>query len=192
MRRPGAGSFVARQSEGELHAPLHCRFVDDAGTGSLPVFPKVTGRRAVQESGPWNAHLGVDAPLCIERVLRIGDEFAVFSRFYVDATRLPSFATVPLRQLSGENFKELILRESGVPIGRITQYLSTVTLPVDVASALGVRRGTAQRLDIEAFAGQASPLYYQVLWIPPNRRRLHLPGDGRDAGLAGTWPGWIA
>lgn len=184
VRRPGAGSFVARESEAQMHAPLHCRFVDDAGTGYLPVFPTVVGRRPAKDPGPWSGFLGVRSPLSIERVLRIGEEFSVFSRFYVDAARLPAFATLPLRRLSGENFKELIWRESGLRIGRISQYLSTVALPADVAEVLALKRAApAQRLDIEASAGTASPLYYQVLWIPPHRRRLHLPGDGRDPGL---------
>lgn len=123
--------------------------------------------------------------LCIERALRIGDEFTVFSRFYFDATRLPALASRPLRQLSGENFKEIILRESGFRIGRLTQYLSAVTLPADVAREMQLRpRSVAQRLEIEAFGGRESPLYFQTLWIPPNRRRLQLPGDGRDAGAA--------
>ena len=72
------------------------------------------------------------------------------------------------------------LRESGLPIGRIVQYLSTARLPRSVADCLRLRAGSAmQRLDIEAFAGRDSPVYFQTLWIPPNKRRLQLPGDGR-------------
>ena len=185
VRRPGAGSFVARATAGEMHAPLHCRFVDDAGTGYLPVFPRVVGRYKVGDAGPWTPHLGSGERVCIERALRIGDEFTVFSRFYFDATRLPALASRPLRELAGENFKEIILRESGLPIGRLTQYLSAVTLPEDVARELRLRpRSAAQRLEIEAFGGRDSPIYYQTLWIPPNRRKLQLPGDGRDAGAS--------
>lgn len=184
VRRPGAGSFVCAATPGAMRGPLHCRFVNDAGTGYLPVFATVVNRAERHEQGPWNAHLQVAAPLCIERVIRIADEFSVFSRFYVDTSRLPAFARLPLRALSGENFKEVILRESGLFIGRITQFLSTVTMPAEVARALHMRRAAAaERLDIEAFAGRESPLYFQTLWIPPNGRRLHLPGDGRDQGL---------
>lgn len=187
VRRPGAGSFVAQHSAGEMRAPLHCRFVDDEGTGYLPVYPRIVARYTTGERGEWNRHLGVDAPLCIERILRIGDEFSVFSRFYVDASRLPAFERLPVRHLDSENFKALILRESGLAIGRITQYLSSVRFPADVAEVLKLgRTSVAQRLDIEAFAGRGRPLYFQTLWIPANGRRLHLPGDGRDAGLAGS------
>jgi DNA-binding GntR family transcriptional regulator len=184
VRRQGRGTFVAEPASGQMHAPLHCRFVDDAGTGYLPVYPVVTARYTEERDGPWTLHVAVRPVLCIERVLRIADEFKVFSRFYVDAGRMPAFASLPARKLSGENFKEIIWRESGLPIGRVTQFLSQVRLPRAVCRAVGVRNGVVgQRLDICAFAGQEIPLYYQELMIPPNRRRLHLAAGGRDRGL---------
>jgi GntR family transcriptional regulator len=124
--------------------------------------------------------------LCIERVLRIADEFKVFSRFYVDPGRLPAFAKLTARKLSGENFKEITWRESQQPIGWISQFLSSVTLPSAVCDAIRVRRSTrGQLLEASAYAGRDSPIYYQELYIPPNRRRLHLPNDGKDPGISG-------
>src|SRR5262249_46740856 len=127
VRRQGQGTFVAGRAVGRMHAPLHCRFLDDAGTGYLPVYPEVTARYEELRPGPWSRHLRTADVLCIERVLRIVDEFKVFSRFYVDPSRLPAFARLPTRKLSGENFKEIIWRESQQPIGRISQVLSTAT-----------------------------------------------------------------
>jgi GntR family transcriptional regulator len=184
VRRQGHGTFVASRGTGQMHTPLHCRFLDDSGRAYLPVYPKVTARYAQETDGPWKAHLGSKPLLCVERILRIANEFRVFSRFYIDAARFPAFASLPLKRLSGENFKEIIWRESGLPIGRLVQFMSELTLPHAISSVLGVKKGSrANRLDIYGFAGKENPLYYQELYIPPNRRRLQLPGDGRDPGI---------
>ena len=180
VRRPGSGSFVAERDEGEMHAPLHCRFVNDDGTGYLPVFPRIVDRVEVDDGGEWTAHLGPAPKRRIDRILRVGDEFEVYSRFYFDPLRLPALSVRPLQALANENFKELILRESGLPVGRITQFLSIARLPRGLAERMKLRAGRSmQRLDIEAFAGRDSPVYFQSLWIPQNERRLQLQGDGR-------------
>lgn len=185
VRRQGQGTFVSGQTVGQMHAPLHCRFLNDAGTGYLPVYPQITARYEELRPGPWSRHLGTTDVLCIERVLCIGDEFKVFSRFYLDPGRLPAFAKLSARRLSGENFKEIIWRESQQPIGRISQLLSSTTLPSAVCKSIGVKPGTrGELLEASAYVGRDSPIYYQELYIPPNRRRLHLPNDGRDPGIA--------
>lgn len=184
VRRPGAGSFIAERNVGRMHAPLHCRFFDESGTGYMPVYPKVLSREEVRQPGPWSQHLGTENLLRIERTLDIDGEFTVFSRFFADPTRLPALATLPLRKLSGENFKDIIWRESHQPIGRLNQFLCTAQFPPEVCEAIGAPRGTkGQLLQVEAFVGRDSPIYYQELFIPPNRRRLHLASDGRDAGV---------
>ena len=182
-RQQGQGTFVAATGTARMHAPLHCRFVDDAGTGYLPVYPEVLARYEETRKGPWSRHLGSSSVLCIERALRIGDEFRVFSRFWCDPTRLPALASLPPRKLSGENFKDIVWRETRQLVGRISTYLSSAALPADACRAIGVRRGTrGQVLEISAHVGRDQPIYYQELYIPPNRRRLHLAADGRDAG----------
>jgi DNA-binding GntR family transcriptional regulator len=185
-RQQGHGTFVAANGSARLHAPLHCRFVDDAGTGYLPVYPEVLARFEETREGPWSEHLGSASIVCIERALRIAQEFRVFSRFWCDPVRLPSLASLPFRKLAGENFKDVVWRDTRQLVGRISTHLSTVALPADACAAIGVRRGTrGQRLEISAFVGREQPIYYQELYIPPNRRRLHLAADGRDGGLGG-------
>ena len=185
-RQQGQGSFVTANGAARMHDPLHCRFVDDAGTGYLPVYPEVLARRAETRTGPWSAHLGSASILCVERALRIGDEFSVFSRFWCDPARLPALATLPFRKLSGENFKDIVWRETRQLVGRMSTFLSSAVLPADACRAIGARRGTrGQVLEISAYVGRDQPIYYQTLYIPPNRRRLHLAADGRDAGVGG-------
>lgn len=184
VRRPKHGTFVAERGMGAMRAPLHCRFVDDSGQSYLAVYPRVTARYAVTTEGPWSRHLGTRELVCIVRTLRIAREFKVFSRFYFDPARLPALASITARRLSAENFKHVIWRETGQPIGRISQLLSSAELPADVCGAIEVKRGTrGLLLELSAFVGRDSAIYYQELYIPPNRRRLHLPADGRDSGL---------
>jgi len=186
-RRQGQGSFVAPRRSGQMHAPLHCRFLNDSGSGYLPVYPQILARFDEARQGAWSSHLRAARVVCIERVLRIGSEFRVFGRFWFDPARLPALAALPVRKLSGENFKDIIWRESHQSVGRISQLLSTVALPSDACRVLRMRRGTrGQLLEISAHVGRDSPIYYQELYIPPNRRRLHLAADGRDPGLATT------
>jgi DNA-binding GntR family transcriptional regulator len=183
-RQQGQGTFVAANGAARMNAPLHCRFVNDAGTGYLAVYPEVLARYEEPTKGPWSRHLGSASILCIERALRIGDEFRVFSRFWCDPTRLPALASLPFRKLSGENFKDIVWRETRQLVGRISTCLSTAALPSDACKAIGVRRGTqGQLLEISAYVGRDQPIYYQELYIPPNRRRLHLAADGRDGGF---------
>jgi GntR family transcriptional regulator len=155
--------------------------VNDSGTGYLPVYPEVLKRYEETRKGPWLQHLGSAKILCIERALRIGEEFRVFSRFWCDPVRLPALATLPFRRLSGENFKDVVWRETRQLVGRISTFLSAGVLPPDACGAIGVRRGTrGQVLEISACVGRDQPIYYQELYIPPTRRRLHLASDGRD------------
>lgn len=185
VRQQGSGTFVAgKGNDSSMHAPLHCRFVADDGAGYLPVYPEISARYELDGAGPWTAHLRTPRTLCIERVLSIGKEFSVYSRFYADPDRLPALRDAPVKKLAGENFKEIILRETGQPIGRFKQFLMTRKLEADVCRAIGVRSGTVgQRLQVHAYVGRDSPIYYQELSIPPNERVLHLAADGRDRGL---------
>jgi DNA-binding GntR family transcriptional regulator len=182
-RRQGRGSFVAADRAGRMHDPLHCRFLDDAGRGYLPVYPRILRRYEETRAGPWSHHLGARRIVCIERVIRVASEFRVFSRFWFDPVRLPALATLPLRSLSAENFKEVIWRETGQLVGRISTYLSMVTLPADVCRAIGVRRATrGMLLELSAHVGRDSPVYHQELSVPPGRRRMHLAAGPREPG----------
>ncbi|GAB2905882.1 GntR family transcriptional regulator [Paralcaligenes sp. KSB-10] len=184
VRQQGNGTFIAGRGESAMHAPMHCRFINDDGTGYLPVHPKVVARYALDTPGAWMNHLVCTKVLCIERVLAIGNEFSVFSRFYMDPDRIPAFLNLSLKQLSSENFKEIIMQETKQVMGRINQFMVRVKFEPEVCKLLGVSLKTiGQCLKIYAFVGSNSPIYYQELFIPPNDRTLHFPSNGRDQGL---------
>ncbi len=183
-RRQGQGSFVAAQGGGEMLAPLHCRFVNDDGSGYLPVYPQVLARFEETREGPWTRHLRAGRVACIERVFRIAGEFRVFGRFWFDPSRLPSLLALPFRKLSGENFKDIIWRDTHQSVGRLSRMISAITLPPEAARAMLLHRGSrGQLLEVAAWVGREGPIYWQELYIPPNKRRLHFAPDGRDPGL---------
>jgi GntR family transcriptional regulator len=174
VRTQGSGTFVA-ESRRPMDQPWHCRFLDDEGRAFLPVYTKVVGRRRIREPGPWSAHLvpGGGEVIGIDRVISVNDEFLVFSRFYLDAERFPTMLTRPATELDGANLKLIISREFGLPVTRVAQTLSAARFPEFVRRALKLRRGvTGTLLEVAASAGRDRPLYYQELYIPPNRRRL--------------------
>jgi DNA-binding GntR family transcriptional regulator len=190
VRKQGNGTFVAEQEDRTMHAPMHCRFLGDHNHAYLPVYPKVLARFVTQQKGYWTSHLGTESTLCIERLLDIGHEFSVHSRFYCDQDRIRSFGRLSLSRLSGENFKEIIMRETGQMIGRINQFMQCQTLEPNVCEHMAVPIGTVgQKLSIFAYLGRDSPIYYQELLIPPNDRIHHLAVEGReDLTLPSSFP----
>lgn len=174
VRMQGSGTYVT-ESRKPMDAPWHCRFLDDSGEGFLPVYAKVIGRRLVQQRGPWSGHLAQDSgdAIRIDRVININDEFSVYSQFYLDAERFGSMLTRPTAELDGVNLKIVISREFGLPVRHVAQTLSSARFPEPALRALKLRRAvTGTLIEIAASAGRNRPVYYQELYIPPNRRRL--------------------
>lgn len=174
VRQQGSGTYVAK-SRKAMYAPWHCRFIADDGKNFLPIYPKVVMRKRISEYGSWSDHLDQhgDNVIRIDRVIGIADEFSVFSKFYLDTRRFPGILDKPLADLDGANLKLLISREFGLPVTRVAQTVSFKAFPAAVCKALGHKRGISGTLiEIAASAGRGRAVYYQELFIPPNRRRL--------------------
>lgn len=174
VRLQGSGTYVA-DGRKPMDAPWHCRFLDDAGNGFLPIYPKVVWRKRIRELGPWSDYLGQrgDSVIRIDRTISVNDEFVVYSKFYLDARRFGSMLTRPMAELDGANFKAILSREFGLPVTRLTQALRTIAFSEAVCRAINVRKGTVGTLlEIAAGAGRNRHVYYQELHVPPNARRL--------------------
>lgn len=174
-RHQGHGSFVATPRH-EMEEPLHCRFLGDDGATHLPVFPRVLGRRRVTEPGPWSPYLGAGVRVFrIDRTINIGDEFSVFSSFYADGERLRPLLRLPIAALDAANFKLVMSRELRLPITDIEQRARVQPFPRRICAAIEVPPGTiGLKLEVAARSGSASFIYYQEIFIPPNRRGLDL------------------
>ncbi len=180
VRIQGSGTFVT-EGRHRMDAPWHCRFLDDKGTGYLPVYTKVLARELTGARGPWSDYLGQGsdpaAPdiVRIDRKISINDEFDVYSRFLVRADRFGALMTKPLRQLEGMNFKMLLSREFGTPVTRLSQTLSVREAVPEVRKVLELKpHSTVTVLDISAATSGGEPVYYQELYIPINPRRLYV------------------
>jgi DNA-binding GntR family transcriptional regulator len=184
-RTPGQGSFISeRGGDGQMEHPFHCRFVNDDGSGYLPVYPDVVSRERVSAPGEWSLHLRCAEATRIDRVIRVADEFSVYTSFVVDAARLPVFGATPVEALASRNFKEVIFRACGQAIHRVDLLLRQQAAPAEVAPRIGIgaRQGCTS-IRALAYLGESDPIYYQQIWIPANKRELHVVSDSRTPGL---------
>ncbi len=176
VRIQGSGTFVT-EARHRMDAPWHMRFLDDAGTGYLPVYTKVVSRGLTSERGEWSDFLdqvGEDI-IRIDRRISINDEFDVYSKFFVKSERFGALLKKPVRELEGMNFKMLLSREFGTPVTRLSQTLSVTRAPVEVTAALTMKeRAVVTVIDIRASTSSGEPIYYQKLYVPPNPRRLFI------------------
>lgn len=174
VRQQGRGTFVA-DSRKPMDAPWHCRFIADDGKSFLPVYPKVLMCKRIRERGPWSALLDQHGSniVRIDRAISIADEFSVYSMFYLNGERFAGILKKPLAALDGVNLKALLGREFGLPVTHITQSMSTAAFPSDVCRALKLGTSAVGTvLEIAASTGRGRHVYFQSLFIPPNRRRL--------------------
>jgi GntR family transcriptional regulator len=174
VRSQGSGTYVA-QGRRAIDAPLHLRFLGDAGEPRyLPVVPEVISRIAIDERGAWSEWLcqGGANIVRIDRRVSVGGEFHVFNRFYVSAQTFPMIAAAPLASLDGANLKQMVHSEVSVPVTDVRQRVSLVRLSRQAASAAGAKPGTlGMHLESATIAGRL-PLYFEESFIPPTDRRL--------------------
>ncbi|MGE0806565.1 MAG: GntR family transcriptional regulator [Burkholderiaceae bacterium] len=180
VRQQGLATFVAGPRR-EIEDPWHCRFLDESGTKTLPVYPKSVKRQSTRERGPWNDYIGDGRIMRIDRQLDIGGEFTVYSRFYASTELLGYFWECPIGELNGTNFRTLIARECHLPITHITRDLRMMEFAADICAALGKPPPlTGIYLYAIARAGQGRSIYYQEYFIPPTPRFLHF-SEGYEA-----------
>lgn len=172
VRKTGAGTVV-RAVDRRMDQPLHCRFSrgDDA---FLPVFPTILQRETAPAGHPFTKTFPTDANIVrLDRAIRIGDEFTLFTRFYCDADRFPIFAMRPFEDLNTENFKKLIQQETAIRVSRIDQKIRHAPTPREVAGIIGVAEGTdVMTIKAVAYDRFDAIAYCQQFFIPPNDLEL--------------------
>lgn len=183
VERKRAVGTIVRPWRQQMDQPWHCRFAVEDGKW-LPVYPRVLKRAKAKGNGAWQPALGgARDPIYIDRRIDIGDEFRVFSRFYVDAARYPVFLSQPIEHLEAANFKR-IMPVLDVPLTRITQALRMAPVSSAIARVVGLKAG-AMALHVKAsgHSGKGDALYYQELVIPPSDYELWI--DSRLEPLLG-------
>lgn len=175
IRQHGLGSFVAEKPR-HMQDPWHCRFLGDDGMTVLPVFSQAVQRAAVSGKGPWTPYLGSENVMRLDRIIKINEEFKIFSRFYADRTLLNRLWETPMAKLNGENFKKMIARQCQLPITDITHLVSMAPFDVESCDRIGAAASTSGLyMQAIARAGKDLCVYYQQFFIAPNKRVLVLP-----------------
>jgi GntR family transcriptional regulator len=172
-RRQGRGSFVVAHAK-EMPNPLQCRFLADDGESFLPVFPRVLERVRIAQKGPWSKPLGQrrDNILRIDRIIDIGDEFAVFARFHTRADWFPTLESVPASALDGESLTRLLLGEKSQC--EFDERVSAERFSDWICDAIGVAPGTTGLVLSTVASNASAPFYVQDLYVPPGRWQLKL------------------
>lgn len=182
LRQHGLGSFVADRPR-QLQDPWHCRFLDDDGVTVLPIFSQAIARVAEAGDGPWRKSLGYEAEVMrLDRVIVVNDEFRIFSRFYADRKLLGKMWEMPMTELHGANFRQLIVNECQLPITEITRLITISQFDDEACEYIGAPGGCSGiHLQATAQAGRLLAIYYQDFFIPPTRHPLQVPENSSIA-----------
>lgn len=112
----------------------------------------------------------------LDRIINVNDEFRIFSRFYADRELLQPLWHVPLEELDGANFKDIIMRQVGLPITEIDRSVRIRRIDAQAARLIGVApEATVLFMQAVARAGRDACIYYQEFYIPETGRALQLP-----------------
>lgn len=176
VRKRGRGSFVTRISA-EMQEPWHCRFLDPKSSHVLAVYPRIIGRKLIAATSMLKQTLGIGGDkeriLRIDRIINIGKEFDVLSRFYCSARKFPGLAERDVADLTTANFKAILLNDYSLPVTDFREYLSTISCPAGIAGSIGLEAGgSCTLLEAIAFTAGDLPVYYQELFIPPSPYKL--------------------
>jgi len=175
VRRHGSGTFVA-DGPSQLNDLWHFRFPDSDGQSLLPVFTRATGVERVETGGPWTAFLGDEAfHVRVDRVINVNHEFEAVAHMFFSGARFGDLLSMPSADFENCNMRSLLRERYNEPTLRIAEEAAAETLPPGIASALGLPAGSCGLvLHIQGYGFRDRPLSYQVVYIPPDTRRLEL------------------
>lgn len=185
VRRQGHGTFVVGKKEPRIDALWHLRFLKEEDGTYLHLHPRVLTRRFVRSAAPWARWVGKGGKrlIQIDRAIDVGHEFTVYSKFFL-GEKYRGFMDKPIEELEGSNFRSILHEEFNVAITTMSHSFRVEGFPGDVCDAIGVSGNTAGMVyEILARSASLSAVYYQEIFIPPNKRRLQiLEGPGTVGG----------
>ncbi len=173
VRRHGTGTFVS-DGRRRLIDLWHFRFLADDDETLLPVFATVENISLTRTVGPWSKFLGEDADyVCIERRIDVNEEFDSFARFFVSAEQFPGLVQLDRNALDNVSFRAFLKAQYGVATLRVAEQVAAEAMPDDICEVMGL---TSQPVGLvyhlRGFGYKDAPVSYQVVYIPPNSRRL--------------------
>lgn len=186
-RRHGAGTFVtgaktiavgSRTPSVDLR---HFRFLADDGKSVLPVYSKVLKIEQVFADGDWSSFLGIHGDFVrLTRLLRIGDEFDVFSEMYFVTRQVRALLDTHPDDLNGVLIRDYVHQTFRLATTTIEQTVRAGLLPSRACRRVGVLGGTVGLIwHIQARGLREEPTIFQQVYIPPTDRALRF--DAGDA-----------
>ena len=173
-RRQGHGTFVA-DDRSQMIDPWHFRFCGEKATDFKRVYPKLLSKKKIRTRSPWARLISPDSDhlIQIDRIIGIGNEFSLYSRFYLSGTHFGGILNKSNRELSSLNFKTILHQEYNVSFTRASHAIQLVEFPQDICHSLNIPEETLGML-MEILAGSKlkNPTSYQEVFIPPNRLKL--------------------
>ncbi|MDD9878377.1 MAG: GntR family transcriptional regulator [Magnetovibrio sp.] len=175
IRRHGTGTFVA-EPPSQLNDLWHFRFLADDGKALLPVYTRVTKIGRATTGGPWTEFLGDESHhVRIDRQIDVNHEFTAVARMYLSGTRFSDLLSASPATMDNINMRALLRERFDAPTLRIVEQVGAETLPADIARLLDLTETAGGLvLHIQGYGFRDAPLSYQVVYIPPDTRRLEL------------------
>ncbi len=182
VRRHGAGTFVAGTGPAQHGARTpaedlrHFRFLAGDGETILPVFSRVlTIERSAQE-GPWSRFLRpATRYIQLTRILRIGDEFDIYSEMTFPEERARGLLEIDPRELDGVLIRDYMHRKFRLATVSVEQDLRIALLPPRVCGKIGTLNGTPGLVwDIRTRSFRNAPGNFQRVYIPQTDRPLQI------------------
>jgi DNA-binding GntR family transcriptional regulator len=175
-RRQGRGTFIVNKRT-LMVDPWHFRFYNIQPGEFLKVYPKIMSKKIVKKQTTWSQLINPNGTglIQIDRLISIVDEFLIFSKFFLSAKKFKGFLQKSDKELSSLNFKTILHQEYNVSFANMSYSLQTCTFPTDICQAIKMQEGTAGLLvEIFAFSRYNKPVYYQEVYIPPNKFKLYI------------------
>lgn len=176
-RRRGKGTFVANARD--LGSSVwHFRFRRPDGSNLLPWDIRVLSIEEIEGSGAWSDFLGF-APgyIVIRRLIRVNDEFNVYSEVYLEGPRFRPLLDIPLEVLSTKNLRIFLHERYNAPTFRAIHRVATCRIEPRHAQLIDCPP-ESPGLDMKAlsFTFRDAPISYQRIVIPATPYELELLG----------------
>ncbi|MEK9754059.1 MAG: UTRA domain-containing protein, partial [Rhodospirillaceae bacterium] len=116
-----------------------------------------------------------DGLVRIDREVDVNHEFKVASRVFLSAARFGALARVRPSSLDNTNIRRVLRERFGAPTSRVVEQIGAETMPDDVCRLLNLAEGTTGMvLHILGHGFKDEPLSYQMVYAPPDARRLEI------------------
>lgn len=175
-RRQGAGTFITKA--GDIGANVwHFRFRTRDGQSLMPFDIGVRSVGETAEQGEWSEFLGGASHIAVDRVIDIGGEFRVYSRFYLDAARFRPLLDLPAGFLNQKNLRVFLHESYNAPTLRGVHRLNCRPVAPEHAALIDCRPGEPGiYMTALGYTFRDAPISFQHIVIPSTDYELEILG----------------